>query len=399
MTPRASPGYLLAVDTGSSSVKCAAFDDSAALAGIVSAVAEGIGGSENRVSVWSADGSLLHRLEGAATDHAVAVTKILDWMDGQRPPGQLRGVGHRIVHGGPGRFYPSSVTPELLRDLWAWGSVDPDHLPQSVRAIELVGERYPTIPQVVCYDTAFHRTMPPVARRYPLPRKYREAGVERYGFHGLSYEYIVGELRKLDPGNVGGRTVVAHLGSGASMAAILRGTGVDTSMGFTPTGGLIMSSRSGDLDPGILPFLMERFGEDRAGLVRLLNREAGLWALSGGTSDMKTLLARQGSDTGAADAVESFCYQARKYLGAYVAVLGGLDTLVFTGGIGENSEEIRARVCAGWEFLGLRLDPVANRAGASLISSGASSVNVRVMKTDENRVVAQHLRTFLEKAP
>jgi acetate kinase len=389
------PGHLLAIDTGSSSVKCSAIGNTPDLPLLSSALAEAIGGDENRVSIWSADGTLGWQRAGAAADQASALRSILERMDDLLPAAKLQGVGHRIVHGGPGRFDPMPVSPELLRDLRAWGSVDPDHLPQSLNAIEFVGRRHPTVPQLVCFDTAFHRTMPPVARRYPLPRKYRDAGVERYGFHGLSYEFIVGELRRLDPDTVGGRTVVAHLGSGASLAAILRGVGVDTSMGFTPTGGLIMSSRSGDLDPAILPFLMERFGEDRAGLVQLLDHDSGLRALSGGTADMKSLLARQSTDPGAADAVESFCYQARKFLGAFVAVLGGLDTLVFTGGIGESSAEIRARISEGWEFLGLRLDAEANRAAAEVISAASSSVRVRVMKTNENRVVARYVHDYL----
>lgn len=268
--------------------------------------------------------------------------------------------------------------------------LDPDHLPQALAAIDGMRRIYPSVPQVACFDTAFHRRMPPVAQLYPLPREIRDAGVSRYGFHGLSYEYIMHALREVDHIAADGRVLIAHLGNGASMAAVRGGTAVDTTMGFTPAGGLVMSTRTGDLDPGVLLYLLEVRRMSPQALNRLVNREAGLLGVSGASADMRDLLEREAADPWAAAAIGLFCYQARKFIGALATALAGLDTLVFTGGIGEHAAPIRARICDGMAFLGIRLDPHRNERHAPIISTDGAPVTVRVMATDEDRMIARH---------
>src|SRR5215217_6936209 len=276
----------------------------------------------------------------------------------------LAAVGHRIVHGGDRHREPQRVTPEVVADLRALVPIDPNHLPHAIAAIEAVGRAYPAVPQVVCFDTAFHSRMPRVARLYALPRQLAQEGIVRYGFHGLSYEYVMEELRRLEPEAFDACVVVAHLGNGASMAAVRGGVGVDTTMGFTPTGGLVMGTRSGDLDPGVPLFLLEERGMSPTEVSDLLNKQAGLLGVSGTSADMRDLLEREPEDGRAAEAVALFCYQAKKFLGALAAALGGLDALVFTGGIGEHSAPVRERICEGLGFLGIRLDADRNAAHA-----------------------------------
>jgi acetate kinase len=260
-----------------------------------------------------------------------------------------------------------------------------------------VGRAYPAVPQVACFDTAFHSRMPRVARLYALPSRLAEEGIIRYGFHGLSYEYVMEELRRLDREAAAGCVVVTHLGNGASMAAVRGGVGVDTTMGFTPTGGLVMGTRSGDLDPGVPLFLLEERGMSPTEVSDLLNKQAGLLGVSGTSADMRDLLDREPDDGRAAEAVGLFCYQAKKFLGALAAALGRLDALVFTGGIGENAAPVRERVCEGLEFLGIRIDPERNAAHAPVISSDDASVTVRIVPTDEDLMVAQYTRRLIEQ--
>jgi acetate kinase len=271
-------------------------------------------------------------------------------------------------------------------------------MPQILDAIEAAGQAFPGIPQVACFDTAFHRTMPRVAQLYALPRQYTDEGLLRFGFHGLSYESILGQLRALDATAAAGRVVIAHLGNGASMAAVRGGASVDTTMGFTPAGGLVMSTRAGDLDPGVLAYLLQT-GRVRADDVSaLVNRRSGLLAVAGGgTGDMRELLAREAADRAAAEAIALFCYQARKFLAALTATLGGLETLVFTGGIGEHAAPIRARICEGLQYLGVQLDTARNAAHAPVISTDGSPATVRVMTTDEDRIIAEHTLTLLRE--
>ena len=282
------------------------------------------------------------------------------------------------------------MTPAVTAALAELIPIDPDHAPQALAGIRAVERARPDVPQVACFDTAFHRTMPAVARTYALPRRLADAGIVRYGFHGLSYEYVHGALRQLDGALADTRVVIAHLGSGASVAALRGGRSVDTSMGFSPTAGLVMSTRSGDVDPGILLHLLQGEGMTPEALATMLAKESGLLGLSGTSGDMRDLLATEGTDAAAALAVEVFCYRARAYVGAYAATLGGLDALVFTGGIGEHAPAVRARVCAGLEHLGVVLDPPANLAGAPVVSGATSPVRVRVIPTNEELMLARH---------
>lgn len=357
---------VLALNAGSSSVKGALWE---------------IGAAETLVRSFAID---------RVTDHEAAVEGLLDGLDRDGRLDGLDAVGHRVVHGGPRWTEPTLATPALVAALGELAAIDPDHAPQALAGIRTVSRLRPDVPQVACFDTAFHRTMPEVARTYALPRRLAAAGIVRYGFHGLSYEYVLGALRATDAALAEGRVVIAHLGSGASVAALRGGRSVDTSMGFTPTAGLVMSTRSGDVDPGILLHLLQADGMTPAALGTMLAKESGLLGLSGTSGDMRDLLAREATDPAAALAIDVFCHRVRAYLGAYAAGLGGLDALVFTGGIGEHAAPVRARVCAGLEFLGVVLDPEANAAGARVVSGATSRVGVRVIPTNEELMLARH---------
>lgn len=333
--------------------------------------------------------------EGDLPDHGAALEAVLAWLGEHRPDLTFDAVGHRIVHGGNHYSEPQRVTPDLIAILQGLVPLAPDHLPQAVQAIQAAGRAYPDLPQVACFDTAFHRHMPRTAQRYPLPRHLGDAGVIRYGFHGLSYESIMHQLRAVAPAEAEGRGLIAHLGNGASMAAVRGSIGIDTTMGFTPAGGLMMGTRAGDLDPGVLVYLLVDRGMTPAALHELVNRQAGLLGVSGASADMRDLLARESTDAQAAEAIALFCYQARKYLGALVAALGGLDTLVFTGGIGEHAAAVRLRICAGLEFLGIRVEPRGNDAHTPVISPAGSAVTVRVMHTDEDCIIARHTKRVI----
>jgi acetate kinase len=297
---------------------------------------------------------------------------------------RFKAVGHRIVHGGPNHFEPALIDDALLADLRRLIPFAPEHLPQAIALIEAIAKRFGSVPQIACFDTAFHKELPTVARTLPLPRKFQAIGVRRYGFHGLSYEYLLRELGRIGrPGEAEGRVILAHLGNGASLAAVQNGKSIDTTMGMTPAGGLVMSTRTGDIDPGIVRFLErhEHLSPDQ--FHRLVNHESGLLGVAESTGDMRRLVEAGSSDAGAAEAVELFCYSARKWIGAFAAALGGLDTLVFSGGIGEHQAPVRARICGGLAFLGIELDPVANARNAPIITREATAVTVRVIPTDE----------------
>ena len=281
----------------------------------------------------------------------------------------------------------------MLADLKLLVPLAPDHLPHEIRGLEAVLENFPEVAQVACFDTAFHRRMPEVAQKYALPAELSEAGVLHYGFHGLSYEFLTQELAKENQSY--GKLILAHLGNGASMAAIEDGRSLDTTMGMTPTGGLVMSTRSGDLDPGVVLYLLLEKGMSPEEVNYLLNHNAGLLGVSGTSADMQDLLKQEKTDKNAALAVELFCYQARKFIGALAAVMGGIDTLVFTGGIGEKSAIIRERICANLKFLGISLDAVSNRENAAVISDNNSQVCLRVMQTNEELMIARHTRDVI----
>lgn len=391
---------ILTVNSGSSSLKFALFDMDDAEALRLVGKLEGIGlGGSGRFAVKDGEGTSLVDESRRLDDHEAALSRLFDWLRNRPEHGELNAVGHRVVHGGSRHTRPERITPEVMASLQELVPLAPDHLPQEIRAIEAVGRAYPGLPQVACFDTAFHRTMPAVAQAFGLPRDLADEGVFRYGFHGLSYEYIIGELRKeAGPAAAGGRVIVAHLGNGASLAAILDGKSIDTTMGFTPAGGLVMSTRSGDLDPGILVYLLRHRGLDVEELDRVVNRRAGLLGVSGTSADMRELLEREKADPHAAEAVALFCRQARKFVGALAAALGGLDTLVFTAGIGENAPPVRGRICEGLEFLGVRVAPERNERNDAVISPDGSAVTVRVMRTDEERMIARHTRVVVRGA-
>jgi acetate kinase len=307
----------------------------------------------------------------------------------------LAAAGHRIVQGGPRYKDPQRITAEFLSEMQQFVSLDPDHTPMAIRGIQFIAGKLPDLPQIACFDTAFHSSLPQVARMYALPRTFYEQGIERYGFHGLSYEYVMRELQSLEGHLASGRVIIAHLGSGASMVAVKQGKSVDTSMGFTPLEGLVMATRSGDVDPGLLLYLFGHKKMSAEEMNALLNKESGLLGVSGTSGDMKVLVNTMHQDARAEEAVDLFCYRAKKCIGAYAAVLGGLDLLVFAGGIGEHAPVVRKRICDGLTFLGIRLDPARNEANAAFISSAESAVRVRVIETNEDLMIVRHVRSEL----
>lgn len=386
---------VLTINTGSSSLKAGLYHFSPQARLQFTAQVDRIGVAGSRLRVTDAHGTdVLDQTDDLPT-HAAAVHALFTSLHGQGAGQSLDAVGHRVVYGGSRYREPHIITPELVEALHGLMTIDPDHMPQALDAIQVASHAYPSIPQVVCFDTAFHRHMPHVARTYALPRELGDAGLVRYGFHGLSYEFIMQELQAEDGVAAAGRVIIAHLGNGASMAAVQGGVGLDTTMGFTPTGGLMMARRSGDLDPGALLYLLRSRGLSPAALSRLVNQDAGLLGVSGLSADMHDLLDKEATDPQAAEAVELFCYQARKFLGALAAVLGGLDTLVFTAGIGEHAASVRERICAGLGFLGIQLDSERNAASAPIISRDGAPVAVRVMKTDEDLMIARHTHRLL----
>jgi acetate kinase len=336
----------------------------------------------------------------AAADQRVAVAFLLDWLEKHADFDTIRAVGHRVVHG-MAHYAPERITPSLVAELWQFRAFDPDHLPGELALIEALQKRYPQLPQFACFDTAFHHDMPRVAQLLPLPRRFEAQGLKRYGFHGISYAYLMEELdRRAGTTVANGRVILAHLGNGASLAAVHHGRSLDTTMGFSPAGGLPMGTRPGDLDPGITNYLLRTENLTAPQLNHLLNHEAGLLGVSETSSDMQDLLAVQATDSRAAEAVALFCYQARKGVGAFAAVLGGLDTLVFSGGIGEHAAEVRARICAGLAFVGIELDANRNATHAGVISSDASRVTVHVIPTNEERMIARTVgRLHLTPSP
>ena len=307
----------------------------------------------------------------------------------------LGAVGHRLVHGGSRYREPQRVTPEFLSEIEELIPLDPDHMPAAIQGIRFVARKFPGLPQIACFDTAFHSSLPKVARMYALPRRFYDQGIFRYGFHGLSYEYLMGELHILEGNLAQGRVIMAHLGSGDSIVAVREGKSIDTSMGFTPLEGLVMGTRSGDVDPGVLLYLMGQEKISAQEMNTLLNKESGLLGISGTSSDVRILLDKIPKDDRAEEALDLFCYRVKKYIGAYAAVLGGLDVLVFAGGIGEHAPVIRKRICDGLDFLGLRWDASCNEANAALISSPESRVKVRVIKTNEDQMIVRHVVSAL----
>jgi acetate kinase len=330
------------------------------------------------------------RIGQAVADHAKALDAALAQIAVHGGVQALAAVGHRIVHGGQRYASPEIVTPAMLDEIRRLAVLDPDHLPAEIAIVEAMRARAPSLPQIACFDTAFHRTMPRVARLLPIPRHYEADGLQRYGFHGLSYQYLVEALSRVaGDAAARGRVVMAHLGSGASLAAIRDGRCVDTTMGFTPNSGVAMGTRSGDLDPGVVLYLLRTTGGGADDIDDILSRKSGLLGVSETSSDMRDLLERRATDPRAADAVAIFCHGVRKAIGALATSLGGLETLVFSGGIGENAAPIREEVARGLEHLGVRVDPARNASSAAVISDDGSPCTVRVIRTDEESIIAR----------
>jgi acetate kinase len=387
---------ILTINGGSSSIKFALYAAVKPLKRGLYGTVDRIGLSGTNLTFHEADGKPQAGCELVAADHKSAANLLLDWLETQPDFASVKAIGHRVVHGMK-HTEPEIVTPELLDELHRISPYDPDHLPREIELIEAFRQRHPKLPQLACFDTAFHQTMPRVAKLLPIPRRFDAKEIQRYGFHGLSYAYLMEELARLgDPAATKGRVILAHLGNGASMAAGRDGKSIDTSMGFTPTAGLVMSTRSGDLDPGLAPYLARTERMSTQQFYDMVNHQSGLLGVSETSSDMRDLLDREKSDVRAAEAVALFCYQAKKWIGAYAAALGGLDTLVFSGGIGENASPIRSRICEGLNFLGIKLDESLNYETAPVISAPGSRVAVRVIRTDEELMIA---RSILHSCP
>ena len=381
---------ILTVNGGSSSIKFALFEMGDSLQRVLAGSLERIGLPDARFVVKGSDPAETFARPVAAKDHTAAVKLLMDWLEERDQREPLTAVGHRVVHGGPRYSAPQRITPEMVEELTRLSPFDPEHLPEEIQLTQAFHQRFPAMTQIACFDTAFHHDLPRVAQLMPIPRRYEAQGVRRYGFHGLSYAYLLQELERLAGAAAArGRVILAHLGNGASMAAVRDGRSQDTTMAFTPAAGLVMSTRSGDIDPGLVAFLARSEHLTATRFYRMVNLESGLLGISETSSDMHDLLAREAEDVRAAEAVAMFCYQAKKWIGAYAAVLGGLDTLVFAGGIGENAAPVRARICAGLEFLGIELDEARNAAHADVISTAGSPATVRVVRTDEELMIAR----------
>jgi acetate kinase len=378
---------LLTINGGSSSIRFALFDVGDPLRRLLDGKVDRIGLSGTSLTFKDATGQSQNTID--ASDRHSAVGFLLDWLEAQQEFASVKAVGHRVVHGMT-HSEPERITSELLDELHRITPYDPDHLPLEIELIEAFRQRHPTLPQVACFDTAFHRTMPRVASLLPIPRRYEASGVRRYGFHGLSYEFLMAELARLgDPAATKGRVILAHLGNGASLAAVRDGKSIDTSMGFTPTSGLVMSSRSGDLDPGLVSYLARTEQMSAAQFQEMVNHASGLLGVSEVSSDLRDLIARESDDIRAAEALALFCYQAKKWIGSFAAALGGLDTFVFAGGIGENAPLVRSRICEQLGFLGIELGDERNTKSAPLISTDGGRVAVRVIRTDEEIMIAR----------
>jgi acetate kinase len=390
---RAAPGLLVA-NGGSSSIRFAIYEAFGAPRLRLRGKIDRIGKRGATLTVFDPATTAPNIRPVQAPDHPRAAGFLLDWLEAQPAFAGVAAVGHRVVHG-MRHAEPERITRKLLAELRRITPHNPEHLLGEVGLIEAFAKRYPKVPQVACFDTAFHRTMPRIARLLPIPRRYAAKGIERYGFHGLSYSYLMEELARLDPVAARGRVILAHLGNGASLAAVKGGRSMDTSMGFTPTSGLVMGTRTGDLDPGVSYYLSIAEGMNAERFQQMVNRESGLLGVSGTSSDVRDLLAREPTDARAAEAIELFCYQARKWVGSFAGALGGIETLVFSGGIGENSPVIRERICAELGFLGIKLSRSRNAKSADVISSEASRVTVRVIPTDEELMIARSVTRVL----
>jgi acetate kinase len=382
-------GTILTLNAGSSSIKFALYEAGRDLSRLAAGQVEGIGTAARLKAKSGQGGQPVDRALDEPT-HAGALTGVLGWLGSAFPGLRVDAIGHRVVHGGIRFTAPVVVTPSVLRDLQALVPLAPLHQPHNIAGIEAAEAAFPGVPQVACFDTAFHRTHPFTADVYAIPRKLYEDGVRRYGFHGLSYEFIAGRLRQVAPIEAAGRTIVAHLGNGASMCALKDGRSVASTMGFTALDGLPMGTRCGQLDPGVVLYLMASRGMTAEAISAMLYNESGLKGLSELSNDMRTLEASD--DARSRDAIAYFVAAVQRATGSLAAALRGVDAIVFTGGIGENSVRIRQLVLEGLDWLGITVDQAANERGAELISAPGSGVKVFVLKTDEEQMIARHTR-------
>ncbi|MEO5909884.1 MAG: acetate/propionate family kinase [Pelobium sp.] len=386
---------LLTINGGSSSIKYALYEVKDHLNQLISGEIKGVGSNEAQHHFIHFKGEQKHTLNIPVKNHTEAAEWLVAWLKKETEFIKITAIGHRLVQGME-HTAPEKLTDELLNELKTISAFDPEHLPAEIKLIEVFRKHYPAIDQVACFDTAFHTTMPDIAKLIPIPLEYRNKGIKRYGFHGLSYSYIMEEFEKLEgTERAKGKIIIAHLGSGASMVAVNNGKSVDTTMGFTPASGLTMSTRTGDIDPGVAWHLQKFEKLTPKQFNHLVNHESGLLAISGKTADMKQLLEMQHEDERAAEAVDFFCYQCIKWIGAFTAVLGGLDTLIFSGGIGERSPEIRDRIIKGLQFLGLKICPLKNLNNESIISNGDGNTMVKVIQTNEELMIARSTCTTL----
>ena len=389
-SPKMADSRVLTINGGSSSIKFALFTTGGSLRRQVKGKLERIGMSASMLVTEGPRREDNVTRAVSAPDHGKAAALILDWLDANLGGDELAAIGHRVVHGGPDYSEPQRITPAMVAALQKISAFDPQHLPLEIMLIEAFQRRHAAVAQVACFDTAFHHDLPRVAQLLPIPRRYQAKGLRRYGFHGLSYAYLMQELARVNGAQgARGRIVLAHLGNGASLVAMHEGKPLDTSMGFTPAAGVPMSTRSGDLDPGLAGYFARTENMDAEQFDAMVNFQSGLLGVSETSSDMRDLLERETSDVRAAEAVALFCYQVKKCIGSFAAALGGLDTLVFAGGIGESTPVVRARICSGLAFLGLELDATRNMTGEGVISTGKAGVIVRVMQTDEESMIAQ----------
>ena len=388
--------HILTINGGSSSIKFALFEADASLRRVLVGELARIGQPQATFVVQEtvAADSVTHAV--TAPDHTVAVGVLLDWIEQRCLHDTLVAIGHRLVHGGPEFHEPQQITAAMMQKLHGLSPFDPEHMPEELLLVEAFHRRFPKLHQVACFDTAFHHDLPRVARLLPIPRRYEALGVRRYGFHGLSYAYLMQELMRLgDPAATSGRVILAHLGSGASLAAVAGGKSIDTSMSFTPCAGVPMGTRAGDLDPGLVLYLSNVEKMSAKQFNDMANFQSGLLGISETSSDIRDLLDHETHDVRAAEAVALFCYQIKKWIGSYAAALGGVDTLVFAGGIGENASSIRERICGGLDFLGIVLDASRNAQNDALISPDGTRVKVRVIHTDEELMIAKSVRRVL----
>ena len=392
-TDPARGNFILTVNGGSSSIKIALFKVGEPLQRVLAGQLRGIGLSEGHFETKGSDN---FSKSIPMPDHTTAVNVLMDWVGEKIQHGDLAAVGHRVVHGGPKYWKAQRITPEMVAELHQLSPFDPEHLPEEIQLTEAFEQRFPDLPQFACFDTAFHHDLPRVAHLLPIPRRYDARGVRRYGFHGLSCEFLVHELHRVAGDAANGRVVLAHLGNGASITAVRGGKSMDTSMSFTPTAGLPMSSRSGDLDPSLAWYLWRAENVSAHQFHHMVNHESGLLGVSEISSDVQELHSHEKKDVRAAEALSLFYYQAKKWVCAMAGALEGLDTLVFSGGIGEKGIIARERICSGLGFLGIEIDPQRNAASAEVISKKSSRVTVRVIHTDEEWIIAKTVFGLLD---